>query len=98
MENIKVGDRVRSYDFECRNAKDDGERCGFCSGCQCYIEGEVVELRPVDGCERYVVLVKRDIWENSVFAGPRVGNTVYPPVNGTPKLFGGVCDGVTKIA
>jgi len=22
---------------------------------------------------------------------------VYPPVNGTPKLFGGVCGGVEKI-
>ena len=22
---------------------------------------------------------------------------VYPPVNGTPKLFGGVCDGVEKV-
>jgi hypothetical protein len=38
--------------------------------------------------------------ERRVIEGREVASeadTFYPPVNGTPRLFGGVCDGVELI-
>lgn len=88
--DIKIGDHVRSYDFP---SDDDASRR------DCYIEGVVREFRPVDGCERYVIEIERDVWNGEDYSADsqRIGTRVYPPVNGTPKLFGGVCNGVEKI-
>ena len=94
---IQVGDRVRSFDF----AQGDfgrelyGERA-------CYVEGVVESFVEREGCPRYEVRVEVDVFggeESGQRAGKRnrVGNLVYPPVNGTPKLFGGVCDNVELV-
>ena len=88
---IQVGDRVRSFDFVRGDFGRDlgGERA-------CYVEGVVESFVEREGCPRYEVRVDRD-----VFGGQdldvRVGDLVYPPVNGTPKLFGGVCDNVELV-
>ena len=88
---IQVGDRVRSFDFIQGDFGRDleGERA-------CYIEGEVVGFDHVEGCDRYRILVEREVFGGDQFYH-RVGRLVYPPVNGTPKLFGGVCDNVELV-
>jgi hypothetical protein len=79
---LGVGDRVRSYDFEGR--KDF------------YAEGSIVDFRyDADGCRRYAIQVSAKV-EAGVSVPVRAG-FVYPPVNGTPKCFGGVCSGVERI-
>lgn len=82
-EEIKPGDRVRSYDFEFRR--------------DCYVEGVVVEItEPIEGCPRYKIRVERLIWDGEV--QPLVGTTyAVPPVNGTPTLLGRVTNGVEKL-
>ena len=79
---IKVGNRVRSYDFE--------------SSRECYIEGVVEGFKKLEGCERYVIRVGRKVWAGEEVEDPYRG-LVYPPVNGTPKLFGGVCNSVELV-
>ena len=79
--SVQVGDRVRSFDFG--NARDlEGDRA-------CYVEGRVEDFVSHEGCRRYKILVER-----CVFAGEdddrRVGSYVFPPVNGTPTMFGGL--------
>jgi hypothetical protein len=86
MVDIVIGDRVRSFDFaNGEYGRDlDGERA-------CYAEGEIVGFDHIEGCDRYRILVDR-----GVFGGEdcdrQVGRLITPPVNGTPKSFGGVCD------
>ena len=79
---IKVGNRVRSYDF----ARDR----------ECYVEGIVEGFERLEGCERYKIRVERKVW-----AGEECGcnnGYVYPPLNGTPRLFGGECNGVELVS
>ena len=82
--NIQVGSKVRSFDFHSRDIAGEDA---------CYVEGEVVDIRWDGGCDRYVILI-----EKQVFAGKEedthVGTLVQPPVNGIQKMFGGVTDGV----
>ncbi len=88
---IQVGSKVRSFDFA-RNGRGrqlEGERA-------CYIEGVVEGFKDLEGCERYVIRVDRKVWAGEEVENPYRGN-VYPPVNGTPKLFGGACDGVELV-
>ena len=84
---IRRGDRVRSFDFDCRDI--NGERA-------CYIEGTVSTISIEAGCARYVIVVER-----AVFGGKEVPfdrpKAVYPPVNGTLKMFGGVTNHVQRI-
>ena len=84
---IQVGSKVRSFDFarDGRGRQLDGERA-------CYIEGVVEGYKKLEGCERYVIRVERKVWAGEEVEEPYRGR-VYPPVNGTPKMFGGVCDG-----
>ncbi len=89
-EEIKVGDRVRSFDFaDGKFGRDlEGERA-------CYMEGVVKEIQQFGPCRHYIIWVERQ-----VFGGEEVPvgfREATPPVNGTPKSFGGVCDGVEKI-
>ena len=88
---IKVGNRVRSFDFSDRPGGRDvtGERA-------CYIEGTVVGFESLEGCERYVIHVKRDGFRGEEKTH-RVGSKRYPPVNGTPTLFGDVTDCVELV-
>lgn len=77
--DIQVGNRVRSFDF----AQDDGYGRDLAGERACYVEGEVIGFEEIEGCQRYRILVDRD-----VFGGKeedrRVGRIVTPPVNGTP--------------
>lgn len=97
MSDITIGTRVRSFDFaetvgDQEYGRDlQGERA-------CYIEGtvEAIDTENFD-CPRYKIRI-----EHRVFAG-RVGLipgevVAYPPVNGTPKLFGGVTNSVEVIS
>jgi len=89
---IQVGDRVRSFDFVRGDYGRDleGERA-------CYVEGVVEALVEREGCPRYEVRVEVDIFggvRQGACLGGRVSSLVYPPVNGTPTLFGGVCNNV----
>ena len=81
---IQVGSKIRSFDFHSRDITGEDA---------CYIEGEIVDIRWHNGCDRYVVII-----EKQVFAGKEedshVGELVFPPVNGIEKTFGGVTDGV----
>lgn len=87
LEEIKQGQRVRSFDFEHR---DD-----------CYVEGYVVGFDLVEGCPRYVIQASVDVWEGEQLdpaeKGCRVGRVFYPPVNGTPRSMGGFCHGVRAV-
>lgn len=84
--SISVGDQVRSFDF-C-----DGPYGRSLSGDRaCYVEGRVEELVVVEGCLRYRIAVDRDVFGGEE-SDRRVGREVFPPVNGTPTLFGDATD------
>lgn len=92
MSEIKVGDRVRSFDFEGREL--EGERA-------CYREGVVIGIGRFGfpDCDRYKIFVDRVVWagEEDVLSDndPVAGRVIYPPVNGVPMVFRGrVTDGV----
>ena len=89
---IVIGTRVRSFDFTGPGeyGRDlEGERA-------CYVEGEVVAFDHLQGCPRYRILVDRD-----VFGGKeeetRLGDLVYPPINGTPTWGGNITNYVEAI-
>jgi len=86
---IEIGDPVRSFDFESRDLTGPGA---------CYEEGIVLGIVEREGCDRYEINVTRRVWAG-VDCGPvpEGGGLVYPPVNGTNKSVGGVCDGVVRI-
>lgn len=81
--DIGLGERVRSYDFE-------GIR-------NCYAEGVVEAItEPMEGCRRYKLRV-----ETRVLDGQSVAIDdpyVYPPLNGTPRTFGGITNCVERIS
>ena len=92
---IKVGDRVRTFDFEGRDLA--GDRA-------CYQEGMVLGIGRFDfpDCDRYQIFVTRRIWagapEELAGSDPVDSRLIYPPVNGTPKMFRGrVTDGVVSL-
>ncbi len=85
--SIQIGSKVRSFDFDSRDITGEDA---------CYVEGEVVDIQWDGGCDRYVILVEKQVW-GGVEESDNVGFTVQPPVNGIPKLFGGVTDGVELI-
>jgi len=97
---INVYDIVKSFDFDPGRDPD------------CFVSGVVVAILKsgepfpfsisgagehtavFEDCDRYVIRVT-----NKVFAGKEVESRppfVFPPVNGTPKLFGGICNGVVR--
>jgi len=81
---IKVGDKVRSYDFP-------HSREFWC-------EGVVEGFKEVEGCDRYKIRIQKQFVEGKevqisadrMEAAPHI----YPPVNGTRRALGGVCNGV----
>ena len=84
---IKVGDRVRSFDFDRRDL--EGIRAA-------YVEGTVQKIEYHNGCDRYIIGVERRIFAGEVsVTHPEM--IVAPPVNGTPKMFGGYTDGVVRV-
>ena len=88
---IKVGDRVRSFDYVQGDfGRDlDGDRA-------CYVEGIIEDLVEREGCPRYAIRVDYDVFGGDE-RNHRVGNLVYPPVNGTPTSFGGDCNYVELV-
>jgi hypothetical protein len=62
----------------------------------CYVEGEVVAFDHVEGCRRYRILVDRDVFGGEE-ESTRVGLFITPPVNGTPKSFGGTTNFVELV-
>lgn len=83
VQEIKVGDTVRSYDNKYRES---------------YVEGLVVGFGELEGCPRYKISVFKMVERDGTDSTKHAPEYVLPPVNGTPKLFGGVCDFVEKIA
>ena len=84
--DIQIGSKVRSFDFDYH--RDITGEEAF------YVEGEVVAIREWAGCERYVVLI-----EKQVFAGKEedshVGTLTHPPINGLLNIVtGGKTNGV----
>ena len=83
---IEIGNRVRSFAFA--DGPDgralEGERA-------CYVEGTVMAIEEVRGCNRYRIFVDRDVFGGKE-SDNRVGNEVFPPINGTPTLFSGNTD------
>ena len=74
VEEIKVGDRVRAFDYDCRDL--NGSEA-------CYTEGIVVDIVNEGNVQegRYAIKVDRDIWLGKDVK-VRVGGKVFPPVNG----------------
>lgn len=68
--SITVGDRVRTYDFE---HTDD-----------CYVEGVVEKIVPVEGCDRYHVTPTKRVWGGLDYPEAQFSKAGYfPPINGT---------------
>ena len=85
---IRLGTRVRSFDFEGREL--EGDRASF-------IEGIVVGVEQSSfDCDRYAVHVTRRVGGGAELPLPE-SLTVFPPLNGTGTALGGVCDGVRVI-
>ena len=82
MSEVKVGDRVRSFDFPFqgfgRSLLGEGDERAA------YVEGIVKGIGPIDdcapGCDHYYIDVDVDVFANKEqFA--RVGKRMFPPVN-----------------
>jgi hypothetical protein len=91
--SIQVGDRVRSFDFFSREV--EGEAACFVEGVVRNITNPVIDTMFRD-CAHYEIRVDRRIFAG-VEVEEMIGGLVYPPVNGIPKTFGGVTDGVDLI-
>ena len=79
-----IGDRVRAFDFD-----DDRDLEGPRA---CYMEGQITGLEQMEGCWRYKIEVSKCVFGGKV--RDRYPAVVYPPINGTPRMFGGECNGV----
>ena len=94
---IKVGDRVRSFDFtgHPRARALEGESACFVEGVVRNITNPAVDTMFRD-CAHYEIRVDRRI-----FGGVEIeevsGGLVYPPVNGTPTAFGDITAGVELV-
>jgi hypothetical protein len=73
-EQIQVGDRVRTFDYDNR---DD-----------CFADGVVQGIgpRPDSECEHYYIEVERMVWKGEEQEAD--GDMVYPPINGTKTSMG----------
>ena len=82
-----VGDRVRSFDFH-GNKDLEGPRA-------CYMEGQITGLQMLEGCWRYKIEVTKCVGAGKV--REQFPDVIFPPVNGTPRMLGGECNGVEVI-
>ena len=48
-------------------------------------------------CARCIIRVTKQVVDGETFPKEHTPSFVFPPVNGTRKLFGGVCDGVETV-
>lgn len=86
-EQIAVGDRVRSYDFE---SSDENYADGIVEH-----DGDIIE-----GCARYRIKVENRVIDGIAAKSNDAFQLqdVFPPVNGTRRSFGGYTNGVRKLA
>ena len=91
---IKVGDRVRSFDFGSREV--EGETACFVEGVVRNITNPSVDSNFRD-CSHYEIRVDRRVLAGEEINGAIIGGLVYPPVNGTPSTFGGITDYVKLV-
>jgi hypothetical protein len=84
---INIGDRVRTFDFPDATRALEGDHA-------CYYTGTVEDITEAYHGEAYKIRV-----DGRVLTGDHIDYDpyVYPPINGRPKLFGGVTDGVELI-
>lgn len=73
-DNIGIGDRVRAYDYDCRDLEGPDA---------CFTEGIVLGFENEGDIEngRYVIMADRDVWAGKEM-DVRVGTRIYPPANG----------------
>lgn len=100
MSEIKVGSRVRSFDFPSDCGKFgfslEGERAA-------YVEGFVLSIgwKETDNgsFNAYEIGVYKDVFGGKERFGKysRKGTRTFAPVNGTRKLFGGETNGVVLV-
>lgn len=97
IHNVNVGDYVVSYHFPDRPKELTGEHA-------CYVIGEVAAIlepgdvgNPHPSCNAYELHVSLEVWKGKTERPSEGNEVVYPPVNGTKRLLGGVCDGVHKL-
>lgn len=82
--SITIGDRARSFDY--RFSDDD------------YVEGTVVEMPEVEGCQCYKIRVERIVRNGQeVNPGANDPKFVFPPVNGSSTWSGRETCGVSKL-
>jgi len=85
---VEQGDYVRSFDFPDRSRDLAGPMAS-------YVEGTVEAFVDEHDCTRYMIAVEKTVRCGHVVEnGPQ---TVFPPMNGTPRTFGGVCEGVEVV-
>jgi len=60
----------------------------------CYLEGTVIGLIDFEGCPRYRIAAVFKVWEGEQ---KMIEREIIPPVNGTPRMMGGYCNGVRKV-
>ena len=100
-EEIKVGDRVRFFDFgsdPVNNRQLEGEEA-------CYTEGILIGFvaLPINGCENYAIQCDTDYGAGerrtfeTVGKYTREGSIVYGPVNGTRYLSRGAYNNAERI-
>jgi len=85
--DIKIGDKVRSFDFAAHRDIEGPDAC--------FAEG-VVEGFQTIGCTRFDIRVTRAVWEGKEVPTEE-GTRIAPPLNGTPTNMGRITDGVVKI-
>jgi hypothetical protein len=91
---IKVGDRVRSFDFGSREV--EGEAACFVEGVVRNITNPAIDTMFRD-CAHYEIRVDRRVLAGEEINGAIIGGLVYPPVNGTPSTFSGITDYVELV-
>ena len=73
--DITIGSRVRSFDFAELNGSYGRDLTGERA---CYVEGEVIGFEEIEGCQRYRILVDRDIFAGEE-SNRRIGRIITPP-------------------
>ena len=98
---IRVGSRVRSFDFAI--VTDDGAKAhGFDLEGEraAYVDGVVEAIGDtyIDGCPRYTIRVEKRVFGGEPFPEEAaLRDHVYPPLNGTPTSTGRMCASVVAI-
>lgn len=94
--DIKLFDHVKSFDFydhvnDCYDPAlyVEGVVCGFVKAGEAHPETGAV----FHDCDRYAIRTVRKVRDGKEFT---TAPWVFPPVNGTERLFGGSCFGVVK--